>query len=148
MSEHAPQLSAADSAYLAGLVDGEGTITLARFHRGANRQLSVTISSTELQILEHVKNTLGMGQITSKRTEKSRHSPSFTYKISNRQALGLLEQIQPYLQSYKRIRADLILRHYVDLTPRNGKYSTELLQKKHAFEKLVLSVKANSQINT
>lgn len=40
-------LSAADAAYIAGLIDGEGTVALARKHANENRQLAVSISSTE-----------------------------------------------------------------------------------------------------
>ena len=45
-------LSVAEAAYLAGLVDGEGTVTLSRKHAGEMRQLVVSISNTELPILE------------------------------------------------------------------------------------------------
>ena len=44
------QLSAADAAYLAGLIDGEGTVTLSRKHAGDMRQLVVSISNTESAI--------------------------------------------------------------------------------------------------
>src|SRR5258708_4372335 len=100
-------LTSPDAAYLAGLVDGEGTISLTRKHRGGNRQLFVSISSTERGILEHVLRTVGAGKITNKRTYRKHHSPSGTYVIANRQALELLKQIIPYLQSYKVGRARL-----------------------------------------
>jgi hypothetical protein len=32
-----------DAAYIAGLIDGEGTITLSRKHRNENRQLAISI---------------------------------------------------------------------------------------------------------
>ena len=60
--------------------------------------------------------------------------PGFTYTVTNRQALELLNQIVLYLQSYKKLRAELVLSNYVKLTPRNGKYSDELIQKRLAFE--------------
>jgi intein/homing endonuclease len=41
------KLSPEQAAYLAGLIDGEGTIALTRKHRGEHRQLMVSISSTE-----------------------------------------------------------------------------------------------------
>jgi hypothetical protein len=41
-------LSIAEAAYLAGLIDGEGTVTLSRKHAGDMRQLVVSISNTEL----------------------------------------------------------------------------------------------------
>lgn len=84
-----------NAAYIAGIVDGEGTITLTRKHRNEHRQLALTISSTERCLLEFVKTTLGVGKITNKRSSKSNHAPSFTYSVYNRQALILLEHISP-----------------------------------------------------
>lgn len=138
------KLSHTDAAYIAGLVDGEGTVTLTRRHRNENRQLSVTISSTERQMLEFVRNALAAGKITNKSTVNRKHSPSYTYSIANRQALALLSQALPWLRSYKRARAELILRDYVRLTPRNGKYSPDKKRDRIRFENSVLSIKANS----
>jgi hypothetical protein len=137
------QLSNTDAAYIAGLIDGEGTITLSRKHRNENRQLCVSISSTERPMLQFVFDTVGVGKITNKATSSSRHAPSFTYAITNRQALMLLEIVSPWLRSYKKQRASLILRDYVRLTPRNGKYSDTLKQERKEFENEVLALKAN-----
>jgi len=89
-------LRAVDAAYIAGLIDGEGTVTLTRKHRNENCQLAVTISNTEKRLLDFVLVTVGAGKITRKRTTSNLHSPSFTYAVYNRQALDLLEQIKPY----------------------------------------------------
>ena len=85
----------------------------------------------------------GVGKITNKQATKSHHARHYAYAVYNRQALSLLEQILPYLRSYKRDRAALILKDYLVLTPRNGKYSGETLARKKAFEKTVLAIKAN-----
>ena len=136
-------ISDSDAAYIAGLIDGEGTVTLTRRHRNENRQVCVAISSTERPMLEHVLEVVGVGKITNKAPSSERHAPSFTYNISNRQALHLLEFVIPWLKSYKRERARLILRDYVRLTPRNGKYSAELKAERRRFESEVLALKAN-----
>ena len=136
-------LSLVDAAYLAGLVDGEGTITLSRKHANDGRQLVISISSTERQILDFAHGAIGAGKITSKKASKAHHSPSFTYSIGNRQALNLLLQIQPFLRSYKRERAALVREHYLRLTPRNGKYKPELLAARKQFEDDLLSLRAN-----
>lgn len=41
------KLKLTDAAYIAGLIDGEGTINLTHEHRGENRRLVVSISNTE-----------------------------------------------------------------------------------------------------
>jgi hypothetical protein len=126
-------------------VDGEGTVTLTRKHKNENRQLAVTISSTEMALLDYVFCATGVGKITNKKTSQPHHAPSFTYAVYNRQALALLQDITPFLRSYKRLRAELILSKYLSVTPRNGKYSDQLKIRKARFENAVLSMKANSE---
>jgi LAGLIDADG-like domain len=133
-------LSATEAAYIAGLIDGEGTITLGRKHRDDNRRLIVSISSTERILLEYVRSVCGVGKITGKRTCKACHAPGYTYTVTNRQALTLLEQTTHYLRTYKSDRCRLILANYLALTPRNGMYTPELMAEKARFETAVLSI--------
>ncbi len=135
------RLPAATAAYIAGLVDGEGTVTLSRQHRNEGRRLTLSISSTERALLEFVKDSVGAGRITSKRTYSVRHAPSFTYAITSRQAIAVLEQIVPHLRSYKKARATLALRHYVQLTPRNGRYTERLREMRGRFEATLLGIR-------
>ena len=62
------KLDPCDAAYISGLVDGEGTITLTAQHRNENRRLVLSISNTELPLLEFVRRTAGAGRITTKCT--------------------------------------------------------------------------------
>ncbi len=140
MARVVKQLLQAEAAYLAGLVDGEGTITLAHIHKGANRQLSVSITNTERQLLDWVKNVVGAGRITMKRPYSHKHMPGYTYAVANTQALDLLRQIAPYLQTHKRLRAEMVLERYKALTPRNGRYSPELLAERERFVQAVLAI--------
>ena len=134
-------LSPVDAAYIAGFIDGEGTISLARKHAGENRQLIISISNTEPRILKFVLAAVGAGKITRKKVAATHHTPSLTYAIWNRQALALLAQVQPHLRSYKNERAKLILSDYVRLTPRNGKYSVKAANEREKFERDLLSIR-------
>ena len=127
------QISQTDAAYIAGIIDGEGTISLTRRHKNENRQLEISVANTEMPLLNYLLETIGTGRITKKKTYNKRHTPSATYLVSNRQALSLLEQIFPFLLTYKRHRAKVVLRDYLRLTPRNGKYSTEIKQQRKEF---------------
>lgn len=129
----AKTLSREDAAYIAGLVDGEGTLSLSHRHRNENRQFVISISNTEERLLNYVDRTVGAGRITRKRISKNNHTPSGTYTISNRQALDLLRQIAPYLRTYKAERAKLVLNDYLRLTPRNGKYTAAMKKARAAF---------------
>jgi hypothetical protein len=62
------------------------------------------------------------------------HAAGLTYSIANRQALDVLGQVTPFLRSYKRERARLILERYLAVTPRNGKYSAAQRTARTAFE--------------
>jgi len=103
-------LAAELAAYLAGLIDGEGTVTLTRLHRGENRRLVVSVSNNDFSLLNFVRAAIGAGRIATKRTYSARHAPSFTYQISSRQALDLLRQVTPYLGTYRAKRAARIER--------------------------------------
>jgi hypothetical protein len=127
-------LSEVNAAYVAGIIDGEGTITLTRNHRSENRRPVVSISSTELPLLTYVRSVIGAGRITRKMRTRDRHSPSFAYCISSRQALRLLAQVAPFLRTYKTQRASLLLQEYVGLTPRNGRYTPEQVVAREDFE--------------
>ncbi len=78
--------------------------------------------SINQRLLKYILACVGAGKITKKRTSKDNHTPSLTYSISNRQALALLNQINPYFKTYKKLRSQLVIDKYVELTPRNGKY--------------------------
>lgn len=136
-----PRLDQVTAGYIAGLIDGEGTITLTRVHRNENRRLVVSISNNELGLLQFVHKAIGAGRITRKRTYSARHAPSFTYQITSRQALELLRQTAALLRSYKAARASLALAEYVRLTPRNGKYNPHLQAERSAFEAKLLAIR-------
>jgi LAGLIDADG-like domain len=127
-------LSEVEAAYVAGIIDGEGTVTLTRTHRGENRRPVVSISSTELQLLTYVQSVIGAGRITGKACAREHHSPSFAYCITSRQALALLAQVYPFLRTYKSRRACLLLEEYQRVTPRNGRYTAELLAARAQLE--------------
>lgn len=129
------------AAYVAGLVDGEGTVTLTRIHRNENRRLVVCIANNDLSLLKYVLAVVGAGRITAKRTYSSRHSPSFNYQVTSRHALELLRQIVIFMKTYKTARAQLALKNYLKLTPRNGKYNAETRAARLEFETSLLAIR-------
>jgi hypothetical protein len=140
------QLSVSEAAYVAGIIDGEGTITLTRTHRGENRRPLLSISSTESALLLYVQSVIGAGRITNKARSRPHHTPSFTYVISSRQALAVPSQVAQYLRTYKSSRARLLLDEYASVTPRNGRYSPEQRAARRQFEDrfFAISVRAAS----
>jgi hypothetical protein len=141
------KLEPVNAAYIAGLVDGEGTITLVVKQKNAQRHLALTISNTEFDLLKNVLRVVGAGKLTSKVAYSTKHAIGYTYAIYNQQALTLLSQINPYLRSYKKKRAKLILSRYLVLTPRNGKYNKTMLKKRAEFIEKFFSIKAKTSLS-
>jgi len=141
-------LTESEAGYIAGIIDGEGTITLARTHRGENRRPVVSISSTELPLLVYVRSVVGAGRITPKARSRDYHSPSFAYVLLSRQALTLLSQVSQYLRTYKSERARLLLGEYLRVTPRNGRYTPDQRQARRSLEQrfFAISVRSGSRL--
>ncbi|HDK7157209.1 TPA: LAGLIDADG family homing endonuclease [Clostridium botulinum] len=130
-------------AYIAGIIDGEGSIMLLKFHNNQFPSPCISISSTTIELLEWIKSITKNGTIKRKKnynTEK--HTDSFTYTIKYNDAINLLIQIGPYLViKNKKARARLIIEKYKSVTPRNGKYSNEMLKAKEKFYKEFINIK-------
>ena len=121
-------------AYTAGVIDGEGTITLSRLPNREFRYPCVSVSSTTIEILDFLKENYG-GTVSHHKTYQKHHKQSWSWKIMNRNAINLLTDIQDLLlDPIKSFRASLITTNYIALTPRNGKYTLEQRTKKLAFE--------------
>lgn len=128
------KLTDAEAAYLAGLIDGEGTVTLSRIHRNQMRYLVLSVCNNELGIIDWVHSVTGIGKITRKRRASAHHGLNLTWRVSSRRALSVLETVSPYMHSYKRKRAELALARYLEVTPRNGKYNEAIRAARAAFE--------------
>jgi hypothetical protein len=124
-----------EAAYIAGIIDGEGSITLTRMHENENRRPCITVASTDKELLVYLR-SLTDGTINSKKNyNPERHKDSYTLSIKKKDSVvTLLKKISPYLRvDKKRKRALWILENYEKVTPRNGKYNYLLLTKKIAF---------------
>lgn len=124
-----------EKAYIAGIIDGEGSIMLTRFHKNQYPSPCISIASTDLELLEWVKLKIGNGKITSKKNyNKIRHKDSFTYTLGYDVAIDLLKEIEPYLViEKKKSRAKYIIKNYKSVTIRNGRYNEEQKLRKENF---------------
>ncbi|MCW6091727.1 hypothetical protein LAV60_00935 [Clostridium sporogenes] len=130
-------------AYIARIIDGEGSIMLLKFHSNQFLSPCISISSTTIELLEWIKSITKMGIIKRKKNYNAeKHTDSFTYTIKYNDAINLLIEIEPYLIiKNKKVRARLIIEKYKSLTPRNGKYSDEMLKAKEEFYKELINIK-------
>ncbi len=132
-----------EKAYIAGIIDGEGSIMLQRFHTNQYPAPCVSIASTTIELLTWLKDTIGYGVIIKKKNyNPEKHKLSYSFVIKQNNAIKLLEDIYPYLIiESKRKRAEMIITQYKALTPRNGRYTDEQLAKKESFYEEFINVK-------
>jgi LAGLIDADG-like domain len=103
-----------EAAYLAGIIDGEGSITLTRMHENEHRRPCISIASTDLELLEYIRE-LCTGHISKKNNYNPfRHLNSYSFTIKNKNVvLKILKEVTPYLRvEKKKKRAAWILEHY------------------------------------
>lgn len=121
-------------SYIAGLIDGEGTITLSRNHPGEFRSPVLSMSNTSQELLDVMTNAFG-GSISIQRKTKQHHTQAWNWRVTGRKAIDAIRIILPYLRHpEKKRRAKLIRDTYLSVTSRNGKYSSQLLSAKLKFE--------------
>jgi hypothetical protein len=117
-----------EKAYLAGIVDGEGTVTLMRHRKNQTPTPNVSVANNNRELLEWIKSK-AQGMILSKKKRKPHHNDSYTWCVRQDRAIRFLESIRKYL-IIKKPQADLIIGEYKSVTHRAGKYTPEMLEKK------------------
>ena len=132
-----------EKSYIAGIIDGEGSIMLQRFHKGDFPTPCVSIASTTIELLEWVKEVSGVGIIKKKKNYNcEKHKDCYSYVVKHDKAIELIKDIYPYLViESKKKRAELILMRYKAVTPRNGRYSEEMLREKEEFYEEFIRIK-------
>ncbi len=124
------KLSDIEAAYVAGIIDGEGSIQFTRNRKSRWPSPAVSVASTDRELLEWLRSRIG-GTIIQKRTYSPTHSRSFDWKLTDRRALQFLKLVRPFLVIKRKIvRCDLLLSKYLACTPRNGRYTSEMAAKK------------------
>ena len=116
-----------EKAYIAGIIDGEGSIMLQKIHANEYPAPCISIASTTLELLNWIKERVGKGTIRKKKN-------CYSYILRHNDAIALLKEVYPYLIiETKRKRAELILTKYKSLTPRNGHYTEKMKIAKENF---------------
>lgn len=122
-------MNSEEKAYIAGIIDGEGTVTLARRHRNKMPSPEVSIANNHLELLRWIKSKIGAGTIIKRTKQKSHHSDSYVLTLTDNKALEVLKIIRHFL-IVKKEHADLLLKRYKATTPRNGRYTAQRMQEK------------------
>lgn len=130
-------MKACSIEYLAGLFDGEGTVTLSR--RNASdlyRTPTLSLSSTTKELVDVCKDAFG-GWIISKKQYAAHHKPAWHWYCNGDAAISASSQLLPYIREpAKRHRMTLLCTQYKSVTVRNGKYTVAQTIAKQTFETL------------
>jgi len=118
-------------SYVAGIVDGEGSVMFVKTNFSKFSVPVLSICNTNLALLEWIKFKFG-GQIHSRKPRKKGHKVSYELRWYYDGCLNMLSRLVDYL-IVKKPQAMLLLSEYKALTPRNGKYTEYLLDKKIAL---------------
>lgn len=115
-------MSDTGDAWLAGLIDGEGTIGFHRHPDGC--QVVVGIASTFLPVLIEVVGLLGCGGISKNKRTNPRHVTGYTFFIRDRRKVAaVIAKIRPYL----RIKAEQA-KHLAEALDLNGDLKSEMIE--------------------
>jgi hypothetical protein len=92
----------------------------------------IIIASTSLDLIDWIKDKTGFGNIKSKKNYNTlKRQDSYVYTLKYNDVIELLNDFTPYLVIPQKVqRAELILSEYKSITPRNGRYSKEMLHQK------------------
>lgn len=108
-----------EAGYIAGLIDGEGTITMCK--TGNEYKPHVQIANTNKEILEKTKRIIGCGWIVEYRRDGCKILYVFHVPVS---VMGIvLERVLPFLVA-KRTQAGLMLK-YLDCRIKPGQRRNE-----------------------
>lgn len=117
-----------DLAYIAGLIDGEGTITINRHRNKSKRgwvyQPCVSISNTVPSLCMWVQSVTGMGNVNSKdyKNRNKRYRLPWVWQVFNMEEIVvLLTKLIPFLK-LKREQALLLVRFCEERIKQNRRW--------------------------
>ena len=111
-----------DKAYIAGIVDGEGCVTIYRRKcKGTRTGLfytsGIVVVNTHKGVIDFCHQKTGLGTVCVEK-KKTRNRPAWRLSLQAKQALELLEVIEPYL-IVKKSQAEVLRRFVAAKTKRN-----------------------------
>lgn len=101
------RLSLLDAAYLAGFVDGEGTLTVIKDKN--KKRVCLRISNTNEEIINWIKDIVGNGHIVKRTWQNKKWKDSFEYSLDGvNRVKELVSQLFPFIR-VKKIQATIVL---------------------------------------
>lgn len=121
-------MSPETKGYVAGLIDGEGSVLLIKDGRWRYPQVSFTTTTEEIAAFM-IDQVGGYYRERKKKTKDSTEKKSWVWRVRRNAAIELLGKITDLLvEPEKKRRASLILSTYKKITPLNGRYTSALFK--------------------
>ncbi len=129
-----------DLAYVGGLMDGEGTITLTKSTRSKTGRSQITplvqIANTDRPLLKFCEDVLGIkGCIKSQNRKNNKHKEGFVLVYQCKKAEAVVNVLLPYLR-LKKPQAILLLEQR-KLVKLGGRYTNGELEKIETLKEMI-----------
>jgi hypothetical protein len=109
-------------AYLAGFVDGEGSICVISESKARPYVPKLAVTNTNVDVLEMFNDAFGHGKtrirIWEKESRKENWKPCYIWSVTKRRAAEVIKELYPFLRLKKK-QADIALR----ISRLQGKYN-------------------------
>jgi hypothetical protein len=120
--------------YIAGIIDGEGTVTIIVIRRKRSYLSTIYVDNTDLSLLKKIRELCGFGSLYrhSSRKQETKQRRLYRLKFSSTHLRILLPQITPYLIR-KRRQAEILMEvlNYVKLG--NNQHTQRPIEKLEAL---------------
>lgn len=109
----------ADAAYLAGMIDADGSVGIYGDSKRKHR-VQVTISNTDYDFLLWVKQVTSVGSVNKQRAGTAHWKPTFQWCCTSKAAVTFLTQLAPFMR-VKKDRAQLAIEFHLSLETPDGR---------------------------
>lgn len=127
-----------DWNYITGFFDADGSVTLATRSKGRQKSPQISFHNNDLTILIGIQSfifaTLNIkGHISKKKKVKDHHGQSYDLKYWDfNKCIKIIENIKSIHE--KKTKRFSLIKEIKKLTPRNGKYTENILSKRKQLE--------------
>jgi len=133
--------SEVEKAYLAGLIDGEGSIGIDAHGGLRTPSVRVTITNSCIELLEEIAWLWG-GAVTTRRIRKFNWKATADLRVGAKTAVDILEEIQPYLR-IKRAQCQVALDFAKTVNPKEHRSKAlplDVIQYREELRQIMLSL--------
>ena len=122
-------------ACTAGLIDGDGCISMQGGNSIGLRKPIVVVDNTDMEILDELLRLHG-GSLVTKKRYAANHRQAFSWRLYGSQHIRVfLALLYPYMRNaMKRERARMLIEEWPNVSIRNGRYTAEKRLVRNEFE--------------